>query len=130
MFVKHRSYPLSTAVLRKYDKQVPELLAPDAWAGYMGVRAAEDAQYEAADRARIQKLLDSQAKGHATQSARRATRRLKVAEAIAADPNTNLTELARTLGVSRWLVQNFVKELGEMPRNCCPGCLRPIDDTK
>ena len=96
-----RAYPRSSAILRAHGAQYPERLPPDAFAEYMGVRQAEDAHYDALDRARHQRLRDAAARGRARLTARRTARRAKVAAALAADPNANLAALARTLGVSR-----------------------------
>ena len=121
-----RAYPRSRALLTKFGAQVPDRLPPAQWAEYAAIRAAEEAHYDALDRARRQKLLDAQALGRELRLARRAARRVKVAEALAADPSANLAALAQTLGVSAASLYLDRRALGLLKPACCPGCLRPL----
>ncbi len=121
-----RAYPRSIAVLRRHGVQWPEALPPDAWAEHMAIRAAEDAHYDALDRARRQKLIDAAVRGHAARTLRRTARRAKVAAALAADPTLSLTALARTLGVSLSSLYHDRRAIAATKSECCPGCGRPL----
>jgi hypothetical protein len=122
----NRLYPRSQAILRQHNAQTPERLGPDVWNSYMLARAAEDQKYDALGRASKQRLLDSQVRGRATRTARMAARRLKVAKAMAADPNLKLVTLARTLGVSLRTLWEDRRSLGLLTPGRCVGCGRPL----